>query len=183
MEDIITALFLRFTSREDALDLLCILWAEYSRQDNRRRECSTPFASTTPAWSGHYVLPDQTEPVARYAPVLVLQMLRDRFIHASESEVPLYWTFLRALILVLFMYDTRMRRLLLSSPNPFWPSPPPGRANRLLRQGGAFQQEVDAFLAVHDDTHSFQDAHIMAYDFVMRVESMWKTQVYVGEEE
>lgn len=178
MEDIITSMFLRFTSREDALDLLTIIWAEYSRQDSRRRECYTPFAYSTPAWSAHYVLPDQPDSAPQHAPFLVLQLLKDRFVHATEMDVSLYWTFLRALILVLFMYDVRMRRLLLSSPNPFWPSPAPARADKLLQPGGPFQQEVDAFLDVLKETHSMKDAQIMAYDFVMRIYMLWKTQTY-----
>jgi hypothetical protein len=213
MEDIITSLFIRFSTREDAVDMLTILCAEFFRQDGRRNECSTPFAQSTPCWSGYYIMPDHEGRVPLLAPVMALQMMKHRFEHAlagevaklndtndamdiddpsvtqppspslqiTEKDISIHWTFLRALILVLLMYDGRMRRLFLASPNPFWPGPPPERARIFLAPGGPFQREVNGFLKVHPKTTSFKAAHTMAYDFVMRADAMWMNTVYAWE--
>jgi len=196
MEDSITGLFLRLDTRQDAIDLLTLLCAEFLRQDGRRNECATSFAQSIASWSVHYVTPDQDAEEARLlTPVMALQLLKDRFeqvllppppaatadtasMDAHLHDVAVHWTFLRALVLVLLMYDGRMRRLFLCSPNPVWPCPPPARAQLFLAQGGRFQYEVAGFLAVHPSTHSFADAYIMAYDFVMHADTLWCNTVY-----
>lgn len=189
MEDSLTCLFLRLDTREDALDLLTVLCAEFLRQDGRRNECSTPFAQSVPSWSAHYITPSYSEPlVPLLTPVMALQMFKSHFEHDAAADdhkdthpLSMYWTLLRALVLVVLMYDGRMRRLFLSSPNPVWPSPAPARAQLFLRPGGPFQKEVNAFLAVHSRTHSFKDAHRMANQFVMRADTLWMKTVFVTD--
>lgn len=182
MEDCITALFYRWKTKEHALCLLKILLAEYLRQDSRRKECYTPFAFLTNTWSMHYTgLPTEPPgPAVLLTPVMGLQTLYQQMLQTTDPvHVDCLWVFLRALVLVLFMFDTRMRRLLLCSPSPWWPSPPPARASLLLTPGGDFQQETEAFLDVHPSTENGEDAHVMAFDYVGRVENMWKQGVYV----
>lgn len=186
MEDSLTCLFLRLDTREDALDLLTVLCAEFLRQDGRRNECSTPFAQSVPSWSAHYVTPSYTDPIVPLlTPVMALQMFKQYFEAEPDDNDPhhvsMYWTLLRALVLVLFMYDGRMRRVFLASPNPVWPSPPPARAQMFLRHGGPFQREVNAFLGVHPRTHSFVDAHRMANQFVVAADTLWMKTVFVND--
>jgi|SRR5688572_73982 len=189
MEDIVTGLFLRLCTQEDGLDLLTILCAEYMRQDARRNECSTPFAQSVPSWSGYYlqcsVVEDEEEALHQplFTPVMALQLLKAQFEQEmlEPCALRMLWTFLRALILILFKYDTRMRRLLLCSPSPFWCAPPPERAAIFLRPDGPFEHEVNGFLAMHPQTQSAKDAHTMAYDFVMRADALWLKTPFVHE--
>jgi len=123
---------------------------------------------------------------------MALQLLKDRFthdllppgpgaavttIHGHERDIEVHWVLLRALVLVLLMRDGRMRRLLMASPSPFWPSPPPSQVNLLLT--GPLDTWVDGFLTVHGETTSIGDAYLKAYDFVKCVETLWTTTVFV----
>jgi hypothetical protein len=198
MEDIITALFLRFSTWQDAVDLLAILCAEYFRQDGRKNECATPWAQCSACWSAHYIRPAHVneQSVPLLSPAMALQLLKERFDGLAPTTAPAnpanvtpdptttdqvntHWTFLRALVLVMLYHDHRMRRLLLCSPSPFWPSPPPRRAQLFLSPDGPFAAEVQAFLAIHSETQSTEDAHSMAYDFVRRSDHIWINSVFV----
>lgn len=182
MKDCITSLFYRWKTQEHGVALLRILLAEYQRQDNRRHECYTPWAFVRAHWSMHYACLDAGSENTLLTPVMGLQLLDQHMRLATDpAQVDRLWVFLRALVLALFFFDTRMRRLLLCSPSPWWQSPPLARARLLLQPGGDFHQETEAFLEMHGVTENGEDAYTMAYDYVGRIEHMWKHGVYVNK--